>query len=89
MSNLPSYFVVFSNDDLKIHYTTGDLENSKESRSFGNTHALFIDNIVTKITVAHVTGEYFKLIGARIYSTQTDVEIPLPEENLVRLVFIE
>ena len=87
----PSYFNVFSNDDLKIHFTTavatGAIANSKESRSFGSTHALFLDDTVSKITVVPVSGEYFKLIGARIYSTQTNIEIPLPEENLVRLVF--
>ena len=88
----PSYFNVFSNDDLKIHFTTavatGAIDNSKESKSFGNTHALFLDDTVSKITVVPVSGEYFKLIGARIYSTRTDIEIPLPEENLVRLVFM-
>ena len=72
---------------MKIDYTTAEDDKTIESRTFGNSHALLIDETVSKITASPKTGNSFKVIAARIYSTQTQIEIPLLEESLIRLVF--
>ena len=68
--------------------TTEEGDKSKDSRSFGNSHALLIYGTVSKITISPKHAKQFKMIAARIYSTQTEIEIPLLEENLVRLGFL-
>ena len=89
MSNLvTSYFTVFSNDDLIIDYTTEEGDKNKDSRSFGNSHAVLIYATVSKITISPKHAEQFKIIAARIYSTETEIEIPLLEETVVRLGFL-
>ena len=67
--------------------TTEEGDKSKDSRSFGNSHALLIYGTVSKITISPKHAK-FKMIAARIYSTQTEIEIPLVEETLVRLGFL-
>ena len=76
----PSYLTIYSNDDLII--------DDKASESFGNTHVLLINENVSRIKInPKIRGESFELIAVRIYSPQTEVEIPLLKEDLVRLVF--
>ena len=76
----PSYLTIYSNDDLII--------DDKASKSFGNTHVLLINENVSRIKInPKIRGESFELIAVRIYSPQTEVEIPLLKEDLVRLVF--
>ena len=76
----PSYLTIFSNDDLII--------DDKASKSFGNTYVLLINENVSRIKInPKIRGESFELIAVRIYSPQTEVEIPLLKEDLVRLVF--
>ena len=76
----PSNLIIFSNDDLII--------DDKASNSFGNTHVLLFNENISKIKInPKIAGESFELIAVRIYSTQTEVEISLLKENLVRLVF--
>lgn len=84
-----SWLTVISNDDLIIDYTTTEGDKSKASQSFGNSHALYIYGTVSKISISSKNGGSFKIIAARIYSTETDIEIPLLEEALIRLVFHE
>ena len=70
-----------------IDYLTAEDDKTIESRNFGNSHTLLIDETVSKITVSPKNGNSFKIIAARIYSTQTQIEIPLLEKSLIRLVF--
>ena len=71
-----------------IDYTTAEDDKTIESRGFGNSHALYIDETVSKITVSPKYGNSFKIIATRIYSTQMQIEIPILTDSLVRLVFI-
>ena len=82
-----SHFTVISNDDLIIDYTTEEDDKSKVSHSFGNSHVLPIHGTVSKIIMWPKDEGLFKIIAARIYSTETEIEIPLLEETLVRLGF--
>ena len=69
-------------------YTTAEGDDKrKESRSFGNSHTLLVNGTISKIRIFHKHGAPFEMIAARIYSTQTVIEIPLLEESLIRLVF--
>ena len=70
-----------------IDYTTAEDDKTIESRGFGNSHALLIDETVSKITISPKTGNSFKVIAARIYSTQIQTEIPMLTDSLVRPVF--
>ena len=82
-----SHFTVISNDDLIIDYTTEEDDKSKVSHSFGNSHVLLINGTVSKIIIRPKDEGLFKIIAARIYSTETEIEIPLLKETLVRLGF--
>ena len=73
---------------MKIDYTTAEDDKTIESRTFGNSHALLIDETVSKITISPKNGNLFKVIAARIYSTAMQIEIPMLTDSLVRLVFI-
>ena len=69
-------------------YTTAEGDDKREeSRSFGNSHTLLVNGTFSKIRILHKHGAPFEMIAARIYSTQTLIEIPLLEESLIRLVF--
>ena len=49
---------------------------------------MLIYGTVSKITISPKHAEQFKIIAARIYSTETEIEIPLLEETVVRLGFL-
>ena len=79
---------IYCNNDLTIAFDPLEGDRiGKESRSFGNSHALLIDATVSKIFILPKNGGRFKIIAARIYSTETGIEIPLLEEAPIRPIF--